>query len=209
MDDLTARETAETARLLALSDGVIAIAITLLALEISVPTVPADASPAVLTAQVLAQWEDFLGFALSFLVIGLYWVMHRRVFTHIETQTRGLVWLNLLFLLFVAFLPYATALFSAYPTRFGIAFYAAVLALTGYSLALLWLYATHEELVHTDLSTRARRLQLARYVVTPTVFVLSIPLSYWSPLAAIASWGLVLPINGAFETRLLGDTDDV
>jgi uncharacterized membrane protein len=172
-----------------------------LAIDIGVPRVPTDAPPAVLAAAVLDQWPEFAGFALSFLVIGLYWVMHRRVFTHIESQDRRVVWLNLLFLLLVAFLPYATALFSTYPTRFGVGFYSSVMAATGYTLAALWLYAVRTELVHDGLRSRGLQLELFRHVVTPTLFLCSIPIASWSPLLAIASWLLLVPINGVFEVR--------
>ena len=202
MDELTALESRETSRLVALSDGVVAIAITLLVIDITVPRAPADASSAVLAASVLAQWDEFLGFVLSFFVIGLYWVMHRRVFTYIETQNRTVVWLNLVFLLLVAFLPYATSLFSTYPTQFGVSFYAAVMAATGYSLAVLWLYAAREELVHSGIYSRALQIQIARYFITPTFFVFSIVLAVWSPLLAIGSWLFLFPINGAFEARI-------
>jgi len=84
MDHPVRRGADETDRLIALSDGVIAIAITLLVLEITVPTVPAGSSLSVLPELVLEQWDEFVGYALSFLVIGLYWVLHRHIFVHID-----------------------------------------------------------------------------------------------------------------------------
>ncbi|SIS10077.1 TMEM175 family protein [Natronorubrum thiooxidans] len=113
------RESEETDRLIALSDGVIAIAITLLVLEISVPTVPAGSTTAVVPDLTAEQWPEFVGYVLSFLVIGLYWTLHRRVFVYVEGHDRSVVWLNLMFLLLVAFVPYATSVFVAYPTGVG------------------------------------------------------------------------------------------
>jgi len=106
------RESEETDRLLALSDGVIAIAITLLVLEITVPEAPAGTPQSILGDLFFEQWNQYFGYVLSFLVIGLYWTLHRRIFVHIESHDRGIVWLNLLFLLFVAFVPYGTSVFS-------------------------------------------------------------------------------------------------
>lgn len=83
------RESEETDRLLALSDGVVAIAITLLVLEIAVPEVPPEAPSPVVGDLVFAQWQEFVGYALSFLVIGLYWTLHRRVFVTSNDTTAG------------------------------------------------------------------------------------------------------------------------
>lgn len=148
------REAEETDRVLALSDGVIAIAITLLVLEITVPTVPAGSSGSILAERIVEQWNEFFGYVLSFLVIGLYWILHRRVFVHIEQHDKGVLWLNLLFLLMVAFVPYGTSVFSTYPNQFGIVFYASVLALTGFSLTLLWGYASRKDLLEAGLTSR-------------------------------------------------------
>ena len=124
-EELYQPESEETDRLVALSDGVIAIAIaiTLLVLEITIPEVPSGNATAALPRLILEQWPDFLAYVLSFLVIGLYWSLHRRTFIYISQHDRGLVWLNLVFLL-VAFIPYGTSLFSRYPSRFGMIFYA-------------------------------------------------------------------------------------
>src|SRR5579863_9784914 len=93
-------------RILALSDGVFAIAVTLLILDIAVPaTTSDDALPKVL----LGLWPRYLAYALSFLVIARFWVIHHGSFQLIVRYDDALVWLNLLLLLFVAFLPFPTA----------------------------------------------------------------------------------------------------
>jgi len=202
MDHPFRRDADETDRLIALSDGVIAIAITLLVLEITVPSVPAGSSMSILPQLVLEQWDEFVGYALSFLVIGLYWVLHRRVFVHIDRHDRGLLWLNLLFLLLVAFVPYGTSLFTTYPNQFGITVYAGVLALTGFSLALLWGYASRKELVEEGLTSRIALVQEARFLASPLVFILSIAVAAVDPMLAVLSWGLLIPINAVLQSRL-------
>lgn len=196
------RDTDETDRLIALSDGVIAIAITLLVLEITVPSVPPGSSLSVLPALVLEQWHEFVGYVLSFLVIGLYWVLHRKVFIHIEQHDRGLLWLNLLFLLMVAFVPYGTSLFTAYPNQFGISVYAGVLALTGFSLALLWNYASRQDLLEEGLTSRIVLVQEARFFASPLVFILSIAVAAVDPTLAVLTWVLLVPINAVLQSRL-------
>ena len=197
------RETEETDRLLALSDGVIAIAITLLVLEITVPEIPPGVSAEVLRTLVAEQWNEFVGYVLSFLVIGLYWTLHRRIFVFIEAHDRGILWLNLLFLLFVAFVPYGTSVFSTYPTRLGVSVLAAVLALTGLSLALLWMYASRNRLLQEGLTSRVVTIQATRYLVSPLVFLLSIVVAAFDSTVAVLTWGLLLPINAILNSRLV------
>ena len=203
MDHLFRRDADETDRLIALSDGVIAIAITLLVLEITVPTVPAGSSLSILPELILKQWDEFVGYVLSFLVIGLYWVLHRHIFIHIEQHDRGLLWLNLLFLLMVAFVPYGTSLFTTYPNQFGISVYAGVLALTGFSLALLWGYASRKELVEEGLTSRVALIQEARFLASPLVFLLSIGVAAVDPTLAVLTWVLLIPINAVLQSRLV------
>lgn len=202
------RESKETDRLLALSDGVIAIAITLLVLEITVPAVPAGTPPSVVAELVFEQGHEYFGYVLSFLVIGLYWMLHRRIFVHIEAHDRGIVWLNLLFLLFVAFVPYGTSVFSTYPNRLGVSFIAAVLALTGFSLAVLWIYASRKQLIEEGIASRAVGIQAVRFLASPIVFAVSIAVASVNPVWAMLTWVLLIPINGALNSRLVESLED-
>ncbi|WP_440991789.1 TMEM175 family protein [Haloarchaeobius baliensis] len=202
------REAEETGRLLALSDGVIAIAITLLVLEIAVPEVPAGTPPSIVAELVFEQSHQFLGYTLSFLVIGLYWTLHRRIFIHIEAHDRRIVWLNLLFLLLVAFVPYATSVFSTYPNRLGVSFIAAVLALTGLSLASLWIYASRRELIEAGLTSRTVGIQATRFLISPIVFAGSIAVASVDPTWAMLTWVLLVPINVVLNSRLVESLEE-
>ncbi|WP_439027223.1 TMEM175 family protein [Haloarchaeobius sp. DT45] len=200
-------ENEETARLVALSDGVMAIAITLLVLDITVPTLEPGVVEDALPGLVIGQWHELFGYVLSFLVIGLYWVLHRRAFIYVTTHDHKLLWLNLVFLLLVAFLPYATSLFTTHPTtRFGVVFYSCVQALTGFSLALLWLYAARKNLVAEGLASSLVRLQTARFLGTPVVFTFAAFLALVEPGLGILAWLLIVPVNAFFEIRLAGST---
>jgi uncharacterized membrane protein len=202
------RESEETDRLLALSDGIIAIAITLLVLEITVPEVPASTPASVVWPLIFEQWPEYIGYVLSFLVIGLYWTLHRRIFVHIEAHDQGIVWLNLFFLLLVAFVPYGTSVFSTYPNRLGVSFIAAVLALTGLSLAALWIYASRKQLIEEGIASRAVRIQAARFLASPFVFTVSIAVARVDSTWAMFTWVLLIPINGALNSRLVETLKD-
>lgn len=196
------QEAAETERLLTLSDGVIAIAITLLVLDLSVPAVPAADQLTLLPVLLRAQWAEFLGFVLSFVVIGLYWMLHRRTFVHIERHDRGVVYLNLCFLLLVAFVPYATSMFTTYPGPFGTSFLSVVLALTGLSLALLWLYADRRNVLEAGLGSRTVRIQAARFLASPVVFGVAAVVGRYRPTVAVLIWLLLFPVQATLESRL-------
>lgn len=100
-----------TDRIEAFSDGVFAIAITLLTLEIKIPHVPSDSD---LVGSLLGMWPAYLAYVLSFVMIGIYWANHHYIFKLFRKTDHALNLLNLLFLLFIAFLPLPTELLGNY-----------------------------------------------------------------------------------------------
>lgn len=95
-------------RMVFFSDAVFAIAITLLVIEIEVPKLPANASRADAWHEFAALSPNLFAFALSFLVIGRFWMGHHKLFSHVVRFDERLLWPNLLFLLGIAFMPFAT-----------------------------------------------------------------------------------------------------
>src|SRR5487761_125314 len=133
--------TTETSRIEAFSDGGFAIAITLLILEIKVP-VP-SAGP--LGAQLERQWASYISFFISFAFIGIMWINHHRLFTHIRRSDNTLMLLNLLLLLGVTFVPFPTAVLATYlghpDQRLGAIFYSGTYFFIAIFFNLLWRYA--------------------------------------------------------------------
>jgi uncharacterized membrane protein len=132
----------ETGRLETFADAVIAIAITLLILEVKVP----DADGDQLAAAVVHEWPSYVGYVVSFLTIGVIWVNHHHMFKLIQRTTHAFLMLNVVFLMTIAFLPWPTALVAAYirdPAGRPVA--AAVYGLTMFAIAvmfnLVWSYA--------------------------------------------------------------------
>ena len=103
----------DTARLETFSDGVIAIAITLLVLEITVPAITGDDS---LGHELLKEWPSYLGYVVSFLTLGTMWINHHNRFRYIARVNQSLLSLNTLLLMTIAFLPFSTALLAEYIT---------------------------------------------------------------------------------------------
>ena len=144
-------------RIAALSDGVFSIVITLVIFDIKLPT---DTTAENLGERVLSLYPIFLSFLATFVVIGTYWVGHHAMFRHIKRYDRKLLWLNILFLLCVAFLPFPTSLLGRYGATFtGILIYGGNLIAVGVSLAAIWRQATKNyALTDSNLDERISRL---------------------------------------------------
>ena len=183
------------ARLLAFSDGVIAVAITLLILEIRLPDDFGAFSDAQLWSALLALWPRLLAFLISFAVIGVYWLNHHRKFDLIVATDAGLKWLNLLFLLTVCVVPFTTSLIARNAGFVGTAVYASVMMACGLSLALLWAYADAKGMIAPDCSRGTRRRVLVASLLVPAIFAISVPISMSHPDGAKLFWLLIIPAN--------------
>jgi uncharacterized membrane protein len=140
-----------TARLEALSDGVFAIAITLLVLDIAVP---ASAGRHLLRS-VTELWPSYLSYATSFATIGATWLGHNAITEYLDRVDVVFIRLNLLLLLLVSFLPFPTRLFADYigrdsPERVAVTFYGLTLLVTETLLLVLWRYAVRARLVRPE-----------------------------------------------------------
>ena len=187
----------EIGRMNALSDGVFAIAITLLVLNIEVPDIPANLVAQELPSRLIALVPDLLSYVISFLVISSYWMAHRNIFQGIRGVDGVMTWLNILFLMFVAFLPFPTALLDEYPNyQLPVVIYAASLAIARLPLTAIWWYATgNRRLIHGHLDARTVRLHRLRGLGLPLIFLLSIGVSFISVNAAMFSWVLLFVID--------------
>jgi uncharacterized membrane protein len=162
----------DPARVLALSDGVFAILITLLVLEIHVPELTQGHS----LNQALAEIRPSLvAFVISFILAGMYWVGHRDLFALIRRIDRGLVWLNILYLLPLCLLPFAAGLLGRYDTEpVALRIYGLLLAAIAVMRVVIWLYATNRpHLLWQPLDDRQRRAGLAINLYPGLVYLLA------------------------------------
>ncbi len=200
--DLLRERTAELDRLVAFSDGVFAVAITILALQFDIPAhLQSESEFLKLFREELASIPIFL---LSFAIIGLYWILHHRLFNFIERQDQGLVWLNLAFLAAVCFLPFPTKVFGDYSGGHWLAtdggavatrawiLYASTVWISSTAISLMWWYASHRHrLIDPQLDPRLVRYFRLRGFVIPTVFGASIAVAFWDPSLAMHCWVLI------------------
>jgi uncharacterized membrane protein len=195
---LARAEDIEYDRVLFFSDAIFAIAITLLVIDLQVPDGPVQSGQ-----QLRETVPQMVGFAISFAVIGLFWIGHHGLFRHIKGLNRPLIMLNLLFLGTIAFLPYPTSLVSAAGDQVpATVFYAASIIAAGLAEAAVWLYAMRiRELALPGVPPSVHRWVLLRTLMTPAVFLVSVPVAFFRPVPAKYLWLLLIPA-GAVLRRL-------
>jgi len=133
----------DIARLMAISDGVFAVAITLLVFNVPVPTIAQSDATSRLPAALLETGPRLLTFALSFFLVGFYWIQHHQLFRRLVSVSVRLLWLNLLLLFLVCLLPFSSGVVGRYPdTVIGAEVYAVNLAAIAVAFLVLYLFAT-------------------------------------------------------------------
>jgi uncharacterized membrane protein len=195
------REDTDLDRLIGLSDGVFAFALTLLVLSLVVPALSFSASgteqseSVTLGLALRADWTTFLAYVFAFVMIATWWTNHNRVFRYIYRYDDVLVWLNFAVLLEVSVMPFILGVFARYSDLApGIALFAGVQAATGLTLNAIWRYASGgDRLIHPDYDPVVAR-KVADWGTLPAlIFALSIPLAFVSIYAAYAAWVVVFP----------------
>ncbi|HEU5302410.1 MAG TPA: TMEM175 family protein, partial [Acidimicrobiia bacterium] len=187
-------QSSTTARLEAFSDGVIAIAITLLVIEIAVPKVGHSS----LLDALGEQWPSYVAFLISFTVIGIMWVSHHSMFERIAIVDRGLLFLNLTLLMGIAFLPFPTALLAEYVREGGAnshvaaAIYSAVMALIGLAFVAMWRHLLRNpDLLVEGIPRERIEIAIKKSMVGPIVYTASIGLAFISAPACFVVYALV------------------
>ena len=198
-----------TNRLEALVDGVFAVVMTLLVLDITVPSPTQPHAVAHLVRNLMALKPTVLSYALSFVIAGIYWVGHHNQFAYIRRTDRPLLWINILFLMCVAFIPFSAALLARYPEqRVAVIVYGANLIVVGLVLYLHWWYATrNHRLVDADLDPHVVRLATTRILMAPVIYVAAIGLSFLNTAVSIGIYILVpmlYILPGHIDRHLLG-----
>jgi uncharacterized membrane protein len=194
----------ELDRIVFFSDAVFAIAITLLVLSIEVPQIPENLVAEELPGQLFDLWRNVVSYVISFLVIFSYWTVHHSLFSIIRGYDRGLIWLNGLFLMAVAFLPFPSALLGEYgDLQLVVAIYAGSMAVTRLLLSAMWWYASGgQRLIVSDLDPGLIRAHHIRGVLIPLIFLISIAISFFSVRVAVYSW-ILLALGNFVDYRIL------
>ena len=212
-DRVYERDSPEFGRVLAFSDGLFAIAMTLLVVGIEVPNLEDPDSVGDLADALNDLSSSFVSFFVSFTVIGRYWVAHHQFFSLLRAMDQRLIAVNLVYLGFVAFLPFPTALLgSLFENPLSVVVYAVAVAAVSGMEVLLFRRAHLDGLMTRKLSPEVYRWGVLASLSPVAFFLLSIPLAFVSTTLAVIVWFGAVPFQFVLarwkpddaDTELLG-----
>jgi len=178
-----------TNRLEAFSDGVFAIAITLLVLELAIPA----GGETNLLAAIVGQWPSYLAYVVSFATVGAGWLAHSAITEYMDHTDATFLRLNLLLLMVVAFVPFPTRLLAEHldateAERVAVTFYGVTLLLVSVLIAVLWRYAARWKLIKPDFDDEEVRILSARLTPGLGGYVVLIVLGLIWPVVAVVGY---------------------
>jgi uncharacterized membrane protein len=184
-------------RLTLFSDAIFAFAMTLLAVNIRVPEIAQNLVSSQLNVELANLAPKFIGYGLSFLISASYWIFYHRIFANIKRYDRTLVWLNIAFLFFIVLIPFPSDLIGRFISQeVSILIYSTMMAATGFTISLIWLYASrHHRLIHESLSDAAIKRMSVRTFIAPIIFLVSMPASLALGVFTPVLWVLVWPLG--------------
>jgi uncharacterized membrane protein len=189
------RDSVEFNRTLAFTDGLFAIAMTLLVVDLAVPVIKDTHSVHDLGDALGDDTATFVSFFISFAVIGRYWMAHHTFIAGLARMDRGLISLNLVYLAFIAFLPFPTALLGRYfENPLSIVIYAVNVALISGMEVVLFSRAQNHDLLKRKLPQDVYRFGVAMSLAPVLFFLLSIPVAFVSSTLAVCCWFLGIPL---------------
>ena len=177
-------------RLEAFSDGVFAIAITLLILEVKIPHTD-GVTPGGLTQALLHLWPSYGAYVLSFVMIGIYWANHHSICRYFVKTDHPFNLLHVLFLMCIAFVPFPTAILGQYvmhpeTNRAAVTFYVLGMLLPAAAWLLIWLYASQRHrLLEPSLDPRFVRRLTRQFIISNLLYAGALALALWMPLASL------------------------
>ncbi len=177
----------ETTRVEAFSDGVFAIAMTLLILEIRTPE---NVAPGGLTAALVQLWPSYLAFLTSFFTIGVMWMNHHRLFNLIGKSDQGLLIANLILLICVTFIPFPTAVLARFlghaDAHVAAVFYNAVFLCSALAFQLLWRHASGDgRLLEVDADPESVGAITRQYRFGPLLYIVLIAIAFSAPTMSL------------------------
>jgi uncharacterized membrane protein len=185
-EEKLARGAVDNQRLTAMSDGVFSIVITLMVLSIRIPDIATDRVVQELPQHLMKMLPDLVTLIISFIILGIYWIGHNNVFTHIIRHDRPLLWLNIFFLMSVATIPYPTTLIVRYgQAQTSIIIYAANLIVGGVLLDVIWWYGSrNRHLMCEGIDPKLISSFHHRILTGPIIYLFAVGVSFVSVMVA-------------------------
>jgi uncharacterized membrane protein len=191
-------------RLAALSDGIFAVAMTLLVLDLHIPTAAQVHSERDLLLALAALGPQWIAYGMSFLTLGIFWAGQQTQLNHLEEGTRDLTWIHLGFLFAITMMPLSTRLLAEFITyRSALGIYWLNIFVAGAMLYWSWAHATHAHLIKSDAPAEIRNSICRRILIAQSLYAGGAALCFISTYASIAVIVLV-QLNYAIAPRLRG-----
>jgi uncharacterized membrane protein len=190
-------------RIETLTDGIFAIVMTLLVLEIAVPHLTqSEVIAGELTKQLLDLWPVILSYAISFIILGFFWINHHDQFYYIKRADRVFVWITIFHLMFIAFIPFSTALLGEYPDQqLSVVIYGINIAVAGFWAVVQWCYAAKgHRLIDPDLDENFTKIIARRGVIGTIIYLIAAGLSFFSIAVSLVVF-IVIPIYFLIPAR--------
>lgn len=203
MTEPTSREVFKPERLLAFTDGVFGVAITLLVIDLRLPQGSTNVSDAGFLQALLAMETKVYVFAFTFILVGVSWLAHHRKFSYIDKIDSPLLWLNLLFLMVLCLVPFVSSVLSEYSSRFAFVLYATVMALLCILSTVLSAYGLRKPFLATpDLRPNQWQDMVFAPLLTGLVLMIAAGMALGG-LERTAGWSLwaILPVMTFFGHR--------
>ena len=183
-------------RIEALSDGIFAIAMTVLVLELHVPQLPPNSSNLVVVPALMKLLPKLAAYAVSFISLGVFWVGHHNMYHAIRRTDRTLLCFNIFFFMFVSLLPFSTSILDAFRmTQIAPMVFGANLTTIGWILYFQWIYANRQGHMIADFVTPEHRdLVRSRFLIYPVVATLTLLVCFWSIEISLLIYLALLPI---------------
>src|SRR5919199_1494451 len=175
------------------ADAIFAFSITFMAISIAIPNLAQNLTQAQVIDKLLESIPEFEIYAISFFVIGVYWIAYHQIFNQIVNSDSVVTWLTLVFLFFITLIPFATNMQIGFGYRILFILYALVLAIAGALLTITWLHATKNKLIDKDLTQREIQSISVEAILPAVVYFLSILVSFVNLQAAYYFWILIIP----------------
>ncbi len=194
-----------TSRIETLVDGIFAIAMTIMVLNLDVPEINGPLTVSTFQNAVYSIWPSILSLALCFILLGVFWSIHHRTFHQIKHVDKVLLWINMIWLLFIVLVPFSNSLTGQYP-QFVLSHLVFNLNMLGIALflSLNWYYANWRNFIHEKVDpvriTVFKRVYLAFILITLLALGLSFIIPGWSSLAYL----LVFPAEKLIDKQLKG-----
>ena len=189
----------DLSRILSLTDGVFAFALTLLVLGLTVPVITTTGlSSSQLSGELGARlnqdWQTFFGYAFAFVMIAVWWTYHHRTFRYIERYDSVLMWSNMALLMEIAVMPFVLQLYATYSSaQVAVVLFSVMQIAAALTLNFIWRYAAvGHRLVNPSLDPREIAFFANAGLITPAVFAVSIGISFVSVEAAQYVWILAI-----------------